>query len=48
MNYMMYNKDVKILKIRKSLKHHYWALKISSDKDQTDNEVAHAGVGFKG
>ena len=47
-NYMMYNEDVKIQEIRKTLKHHYRALKISSKEDQTDNEVALAGFGFKG
>ena len=39
-NYMMYNEDVKIQEIHKTLKHHYRALKISSKEDQMDNEVA--------
>ena len=47
-NYMMYNEDVKIQEIHKTLKHHYRALKTSSKEDQTDNEVALARFGFKG
>ena len=45
---MMYNEYVKIQQIRKMLKHHYRALKISSKEDQMDNEVTLAKFGFKG